>query len=161
MENNDTLDIVEDAGVENAKKQIKTLAILTYVGSAIWILLILVVLMTFESYFGTATKAVNTYGDAQAQEVMNEASGLMNVVRIIIIALMGICVLSIVGAYKMTKLQHSGFVLYAVGTGIFALLLLVGAFQGQGEANMLVPYLTVGLSVLFIFLYAKHRSYMK
>jgi hypothetical protein len=158
---NDTLDVADNQGQEAAVKQLKTLAILTYVGSALWIIMFLIVLMAVETYFGTASKAVDTYGDSRAEEVMDEASGFMNIIRLVIVALMGICVLSMIGAYKMTKLQHTGFVLYAIGTGIFALLLLVGAVQGQGEANMVIPYLTVALSGMFIYLYSRHRSLMK
>jgi hypothetical protein len=127
-------DILES--VDNKSKEVpqvvKTLSILAYVGNGFWGLMILILMLMvmsnasfFEDLVGVSLPLGALYG-----------------AMFVIIVL---CALSIVGANYMSKGRKSGFWIYAIANGIWALLLLP-----SGEpSNIGIAAISIGFIIGF------------
>ena len=72
----------------------------------------------------------------------------MAAVAIVFLLLIALNVLGIVSAVKMSKGKKSSFVLYAIVTGLWALLMLLGAANGN-VLNIISGLASIGFIVAF------------
>ena len=108
----------ESAQPKGVPTIVKTLAIISYVGNTLWALLFLIVALALNSF---KSMLVNRL-DAPAMST----DQLMNYILIASIVIVLICIVSIIGAAKMTKGSKTGFYLYAVANGLWTVILLLG-----------------------------------
>lgn len=112
-------------------------AILSIVGSGLWALLLIISLI---------------YINAVLSLLPGIPSGAIYIILLLLIGLNGV---GIFGAVKMKQGFKSGFIFYAIVTGIWALLMLLGAANGM--LNLISGILSIG----FIAFFATNLKYMK
>jgi len=122
-------------GTGEVPQALKTLGILSIVGNSLWALLILI--GTFWTLGATA--------GASIIPGMGDAIALVVIVCLVSILLN---VLGLMGAMKMMKGNKGGFVLYAVATGIWALLMLLAGIQGD-IVSLLSAVVSIGFIIAF------------
>src|SRR5690606_23733565 len=113
---------------------VKTLAILSIVGSSIWGLLMFIGMLWMIFVVDTFS---NLIPGASSKEAV---AGI----TIAFILLIGLNVLGLVGAVKMMGGKKSGFILYAIGTGLWVLLMLFIGGRSPEAGGIL--YLVSGLA---------------
>ena len=113
-----------------APQAVKTLSILSIAGNSLMMLLILIGLLYILALGGSA-------GGLMRSAIAGAMGGL------VISALLGITlnVLGLIAAIKLGKGENGGFIMYAIVTGIWSLLLL---FSGLSNGNILG--IVIGLS---------------
>ena len=104
--------------IKTVPQVVKTLAILSYVGNGLWTLLLLIMAFALNAFMGELVNRLDAPTMSTDQ--------LMTLIMIGCLVLAVFCILSIVGAAMMTKGKKSGFVLYAIGNGIWTLLMIMG-----------------------------------
>lgn len=92
------------------------------------------------------------YNAAEVQEAAGALDSLASMGTGIIMAIFLffalLQILALIGASRMHKLKKSGFVMYVVANGLFALLMLLG--------NPILAIVTIG----FIVMYAVNRKHL-
>ncbi|MFT5821409.1 MAG: hypothetical protein ACI8ZM_002662 [Crocinitomix sp.] len=124
------------AGSGEVPQALKTLAILSIVGNALWGLLLLI---------GMFWILGNTAGLAGIMPGLGDALAIVVVICVVLILLN---VLGLMGAMKMMKGNKGGFTLYAVVTSIWALLMLVAGIQGD-IISLLCAVVSIGFIIAF------------
>jgi hypothetical protein len=111
-------DIIDtnEGGTGEVPQAVKTLSILSIIGSSIWGLLLFIVMLWF-------FVAADSFGRMLP---IADPGGMIAAVVIVMLLLIALNVLGIVAAIKMSKGKKSSFVLYAIVTGLWALLMLLG-----------------------------------
>lgn len=97
---------------------VKTLAILAYIGNILWALLFLLVFVMIDLIIEELVNKLPVAEMTTDQFV----TYLMIGCGVLILC----CIVSFIGALKMSKGKKIGFVLYAVANGIWAVLLFMG-----------------------------------
>lgn len=141
--NFETLD-QNNMGSEPKPANFNILSVLSYLGNLFWIALIM--------YYYT---------------IMNEVLSLIPIpdgvaaaqVEQIFLMLFGIliftCMLSLIGVILMNKRKKVGFFIYAVGNGLFGLLMFVGGTSGSPMSILF------GVTCFFfIYLYSRHLKWL-
>ncbi|MCG8578115.1 MAG: hypothetical protein MI810_24760 [Flavobacteriales bacterium] len=132
----DIIDVGDAHSAGETPQAVKTLAILSIIGSSLWSLLILIGLL-----------AINMMVDMLNDVIpVADPTGLVVLLVVILLVMLVLNILGIVGAIKMNKGQKSGFILYAIVTGIWALLLLMGASEWL---NLVSALASIGFIVAF------------
>lgn len=161
MSENDSL----DAGMptqSGAPSFLNVICILSYIGKSILALLFIIAGFAtswFLSLFTGATGAameswedLEGYNAAEVQEAAGALDSLASMGTGIIMAIFLffalLQILALIGASRMHKLKKSGFVMYVVANGLFALLMLLG--------NPILAIVTIG----FIVMYAVNRKHL-
>lgn len=116
----DTIDDVLEDGTQSGgvPQIVKTLAIISYVGNALWAVLFLIVALAINSFKGMFVNRL--------QGAAMSTDQLMTYVLVACLIIIATCVISIMGAAKMTKGKKGGFYMYAVANGIWTILLIMG-----------------------------------
>ena len=122
-------------GTGEVPQALKTLGILSIVGNSLWALLILIGMFWI----------LGATGGASIIPGMGDAIALVVIVCLVSILLN---VLGLMGAMKMMKGNKGGFVLYAVATGIWALLMLLAGIQGD-IVSLLSAVVSIGFIIAF------------
>jgi hypothetical protein len=135
----DTIDdVLEDSnGPKSVPQVVKTLAVFAYIGNAIWALLFLILVLALESMSGMLVNRMEAPGLSTDQ--------LMTYILIVCVVFVVVCLVSIIGAAKMTKGKKSGFYMYAGSNGLWTILLLLGGTP-QG---VVVGLISLGFIVAF------------
>jgi len=131
-------EIIDQGGGANTEvpQAVKTLSILSIVGSSIWILLLLIGGLYLMS-LGSA-----------ASGLMGAAVGnVMGIVVLVLLFFIGLNVATLIAAVKMMKGKKSMFILYAIANGIWSLLFLISL---GNQANPALPALTAIAGIGFI-----------
>jgi hypothetical protein len=136
------MDEIIDLGESQNKEvpqAVKTLAILSIVGSSLWILILLIIMF----YFMSAGSALGALGGSMFADAM--AAILIGFLFFI-----GLNVGSLIGAIKMMKGKKSMFILYAIMNGIWALLFLITIGNQNDTLSLMLTLLTALSSIGFI-----------
>lgn len=154
----ETLDNTAPAAGERPG-MVSALCILTFIGSGLTSLLGLIGIFASGWVMGLlgaeVDKATEQAGGgmaveaaaAEAEGIMAMGTGIFIAVFIIII---GLSLLTLFGAIKMWSMKKSGFTMYAIGAGIWAILCILGA-----------SWLAAIVTILFIVLYGTNLKHMK
>ena len=160
----DVLDFTED-GKTKIPSSLNTLTILTFIGSGLGLIFILLTPMINKFFLGMMDKAQTSGKDLSAKELSDIEKGRSlieltqaNMVPIIIISILSIA-LCITGAIWMRKLKKDGFWIYTAGEilPVIGNFILLGVAQFTGVVSVIFG---VGLPVLFVVLYALQRKYL-
>ncbi|UKN01675.1 hypothetical protein K6119_18285 [Paracrocinitomix mangrovi] len=130
------IDQNESGGATTVPDAVKTLSILSIVGNSLWGLLILIALF----YILGATGSMGRFMPAGA-------GGMVAMVVVIIILMLLLNVLGLVAAIKMMQGNKKAFILYAIVTGIWALLMLVAGANGGQILNIVSGLASAGFIV--------------
>lgn len=158
MSENDTLDGGMPAQGGSAPSFLNVICILSYIGKSLLALLFLIgafattwILSFFTSAMDSGMEGMEGYEAAELEQAASAmdsfatmGSGLIMGVFLFFALLQ---ILALIGVARMHKLKKSGFVLYIIGNGIFAVLLLLGMASG---GSPLLALLTVGFIVMYI-----------
>lgn len=143
----DILETVEQPKNE-VPQAVKTLAILTYVGNGLMVLIFLILFFWLMGTLNDAPRYV---------QFDMEEKGLMIAVFCVVILF---CVLPIIGAYQMSKGKKWGFWMYLIPNVIWVILCFA-AFANpdneQGMSNLLIAGITIG----FIAGFASNLKFLK
>lgn len=133
-------DIIDQGstGSKQVPQAVKTLGILSIIGSSLWGLIFLIALFWFMS---------NTSGLGSLFPGMGD---ILAVVYGIMVLFILMNVLGIMGAVKMMGGKKSGFILYAVPTGIWAALLLYASINAAEGGNPMLLVISAVASIGFI-----------
>lgn len=153
----ETLD--KSAEVGERPGMLTALCILTFIGSGLVSLLGLIGIFAsgwVMSLLGAQVDqaAAEAGGGAAVEAAAAEVEGAMAMGTGILIAafvlVLGLALLSLFGAIKMWSLKKSGFIMYAIGTGLWAVICILGA-----------SWLAAVASIVFIVLYGMNLKHMK
>ncbi len=137
--------IDETGGSKETPQIVKTLALLSIIGSSLWGLLLLIAMFYFLAFIDQMGRMLP----------IADAGGMMAVLIIVFLIFIGLNVLGLIGAIRMNKGQKNGYTMYVVATGIWALLMLLGA---TGEGNPALPIISAAASIGFIIAFSKHKD---
>jgi len=132
------IDIIDGAGGQpnQVPQAVKTLGILSIIGSSFWILIMLIggiYIMTMSSAMGG---------------VLGQAFGsAVGLVAGVLLFFIGLNVLTLVAAAKMMKGKKGMFIMYAIANGLWSLLFLISL---GNQANPTLPALTGLAGIGFI-----------
>jgi hypothetical protein len=135
-------EIIDQSPAQNqeAPQAVKTLAILSIVGSSLWGLIILILMFMFLG------AGAGSFGGMFAMG----AGGMIAVLIIILLLMIGLNVGTLIASVKMMKGNKKAFTLYAVCNGIWALLILLGAMNNPNPlGSILVGLISAGFIVAF------------
>ena len=154
---------------ENSKPKLPSglnvLTILTFIGSAVFGLLTLLMPFLYKFLIGMMDKAVNSGKELSAKELagMEKSRSLMelsqqNAIPLTIIGMAGI-ILCFVGALWMRKLKKDGYWMYVAGeiAPVLGSVFILGTAQYTGVSSIL---LGVGIPILFVVLYTLQRKHL-
>ena len=154
---------------ENIKPKLPSglnvLTILTFIGSAVFGLLTLLMPFLYKFLIGMMDKAVNSGKELSAKELasMEKSRSLMelsqqNAIPLTIIGMAGI-ILCFVGALWMRKLKKDGYWMYVAGeiAPVLGSVFILGTAQYTGVSSIL---LGVGIPILFVVLYTLQRKHL-
>lgn len=145
----ETLDKQDEIGEANqVPERVKTLTIFTFIGSGLWFLF----LVAFMASIDMILEEIPQKDLARIQEEIN-LDDLRLYIRVAFAFFALLCVLCFIGALLMRKMKKVGFVLYAIGSGLFGLLMLLGLNP--------IGIITGLTSIIFIVLYARDLKLMK
>lgn len=115
-------DIIDQgsAGSQEVPQAVKTLGILSIVGSSLWGLLLVIALFWLMSQTSGAS-------------ILPGLGDLLIIVYVLMVVFIVFNVLGIMSAIKMMKGNKGSFILYAVVTSIWGLLLVAGSLNGEGN----------------------------
>jgi hypothetical protein len=161
MSENDTLDGGMPAQGGSAPSFLNVICILSYIGKGLLALLFLIgafattwILSFFTSAMDSGMEGMEGLEGYDAAELEQAASAMDSFATMGSGLIMGVFlffallqILALIGVARMHKLKKSGFVLYIIGNGIFAVLLLLGMASG---GSPLLALLTVGFIVMYI-----------
>lgn len=153
-----------DMDSNKPSQTLNVLTILTFIGCAIGALFTIgtPAIMSFSKKMILKAQESADLKPDQIAELRKGLEGIelaeKNMVPLIVVGIAGI-VLCFVGALMMRKLKKDGFWIYTAGQvlPIIAGLLIMGTSQYQNLGSFIFPF----ISVLFIFLYASQRKYLK
>lgn len=145
---------------------INVLTILTFIGSGVALLFVLLTPVINKFVLGFMEKAQSSSGrELTAKELADIEKGKAvielsqaNIVPLMAISLVSIA-LCIVGAIWMRKLKKDGFWIY-LGGELFPVIgnfILLGTAQFTGVVSIVFA---VGIPILFVILYANQRKYL-
>ena len=137
----DELVDVAAAANQTVPQQVKTLSILSIVGNSLWLLMFLIGtlwLLTMANSFGGPMRGM-----------MGDFVGIFIVIMLLVSALH---ILGLIAAVKMMNGSKGAFIMYAIATGLWCLLLLIslanGAQQGGNVAFVAISLLaSVGFMI--------------
>lgn len=133
-------DIIDQggSGSQGVPQAVKTLGILSIVGSSLWGLILLIAMFWL-------------MGQTSGASILPGMGDLMALIYIVFILMILLNVLGVVGAMKMMKGSKGGFILYAVVTGLWALLLLLGSVNNPSNPTLgvLCGIISIGFIVAF------------
>ena len=130
----DIIDVSPETGSQETPQAVKTLSIISIIGSSVWILLVVLggaYLMTAGSYM---------------LAVLPGGQEMMGLVAILLLVMILLNVLGLVCSIKMLNGKKSGFIFNAICTGIWALLLLLGATE---FINLISALASIGFLIAF------------
>lgn len=162
MENQ--IDFIED-GMNELPSGLKTLTLLTFIGSAIAALFLIATPALYKMSSSFMDKALASGQDIPADKIaeIQKSKAAMaiaqaNMVPTMVVGFIGL-ILCVVGAIWMRKLKKDGFWIYTAGEllPLIAGLILMGTAMFTGIVSIL---LGVGLPVLFVILYATQLKYL-
>ena len=131
---------MEEPKNQKTPEMVRVLAILSYIGNGFWILAFLAIVMVISS-------DASIFDELLGNRVDRNAVATIFTVALGIAFILG--VLCIYGAYKMYRGFKSGFIFYAIGNSLWALLLLIGTINGGQNSNYLVLLISIGFIVGF------------
>ena len=133
-------EILESERIE--KKQVpelvKVLSIISYVGNGFWALAFFIIMILVFSN--------NSVIDEMTQGRL-DIGGMGGIIAGAFLFVIGMCAICIVGAYKMHQGKKNGFIYYAIGNSIWALLLFAG--NGGQITNIIIGLISVGFVLGF------------
>ncbi len=153
----ETLENVQ-SGTPERPGMVTTLCILTFIGSGLSSLLGLIGIFAsgwVMSLMGAEVDAAvaESGGGAAAEAAAAEVEGAMAMgTGILIAAFVFVLILSLLtlfGAIKMWSMKKSGFTLYAIGGGLWAILCIIG-----------MSWLAAIVTIAFIVMYGMNRKHM-
>lgn len=136
-------EIIDQGG--NANKEVpqavKTLGILSIIGSSLFGLIFLIAMFWV---IGASSAMGRLFPIA-------DPAGLMVAIIVVFLLFIAFNVLGILGVVKMMKGKKGGFILYAIVTGLWALLLLVGSINNPSNPTMgvLMGVSSIGFIIAF------------
>lgn len=163
---NTQTDSIENFDMESNKpsQTLNVLTILTFIGCAVFGLFTIATpaLLGFSKKMIAKAQESAEMTPEKIAELRKGLEGIelaeKNMIPLIVVGMAGI-VLCFVGAMMMRKLKKDGFWIYTAGQllPLIAGIFIMGTSQYQGASNFVFPF----ISVLFIFLYASQRKYLK
>ncbi|MEO6731634.1 MAG: hypothetical protein ABIN01_10490 [Ferruginibacter sp.] len=164
METSSTVTL-NQAGKPALPSGLNVLTILTFIGSGLGLILVLLTPVISKFFLGFMEKAQSSGKELTTKELTEIEKGkavmeltLANAVPIMIIGLIGIA-LCIAGAIMMRKLKKDGFWIYTGGELLppIANFILLGTAQFTGVFSIVIA---IGIPVLFVILYANQRKHL-
>lgn len=134
----ETIDQVEKTSHRSALFNV--MSILSYIGNGIWTLLFLVL------FIGCLSNGAAMMKNVSMDAVFGGVVAFFAILSALIILL---CVVSMVGMAKMGKGKRSGFILYAISNGIWALLIFYAAAGDGGMGFIIGGLISLGFIVYF------------
>ena len=107
-------------GSPQVPQAVKTLGILSVIGSSLWGLLLVIALFWFMSQ----TSSVS---------ILPGMGDLLTLLYVVLVIFVVFNILGIISALKMMKGNKGAFILYAIVTSRWGLLLLIGSLNGGGN----------------------------
>lgn len=136
----DIIDQSSEGGNQEVPQAVKTLGILSIIGSSLWGLLVLILMFWFLSASSSMGRMLP----------IADPGGMMAALIIAFLILVAINALAILGVTKMMKGKKGGFILYAIMNGLWALLILMGASNGENPAmSIIIGLVSVGFIIAF------------
>lgn len=128
-------DVLEDSNMpQEVPSVVKTLAIFTYIGNGLLILLFLFVMAMIETFIGEFVNKV------EGADIGTDTFITYFMVACGFIILL--CIGSIIGAFQMTKGRKLGFYIYAALNAVWIVLLIYGGEpQGLAMAAISIGFL--------------------
>jgi hypothetical protein len=135
--NDELVDEGSMGGNTEVPQAIKTLSILSIVGNSVWALLIVITVL----YLLGASGQVSRFIPGGMGNIMGMLIGIM-------LLMLALNIAGLIAAIKLGKGQKGSFILYAIVTGIWALLLLLSGMNGSVLA-LLSSLASIGFIVGF------------
>jgi hypothetical protein len=133
--NDELVDVTGNPGNQEVPQGVKTLAILSIVGNSLWLLIFLLAMMYF-------LVIASSFGGMMGS-FMGDFMGLFVAVML---GLSTLHILGLVAAVKMMKGSKGAFIMYAIVTGLWALLCLLLISNGGGNTGGVMLYVISALS---------------
>lgn len=133
------VDVSQNKNVTEAPQTVKTLAILSIIGNAVWMLLILIGMMAIFS-------AASAFGGGYGGRIVGSMMGPLVIIFLLMIALN---VLGLIAAVKMMKGKRGAYIMYAIVTGLWALIILLGSFNQPDMCQTMLLVLSSFSSIGF------------
>ncbi|UKN01676.1 hypothetical protein K6119_18290 [Paracrocinitomix mangrovi] len=130
------IDQNESGGATTVPDAVKTLSILSIVGNSLWGLLMLIGMF----YILAIASTVRVLPIA-------DPGGAMAVIVIVFLIMIGLNILGLVAAIKIMRGNKKAFIMYAIVTGIWALLLLLGGANSGQMLNIVCGLASAGFIV--------------
>lgn len=135
---NDIIDVVKQRSPEN--KLFRVMAMLSYIGNCIW---------GFFFLFLFIACIINGALLANSESFNAIFNGLIVLFAILSFVIVVLCVLSIIGMYRLQKGKHSGFVLYAIANTLWAIIII---YASKGSWGYIIPgVISAGFVLYFGF----------
>ena len=135
-------EIIDQSAGQNQEvpQSVKTLSILSIIGSSLWGLIVLIVMFWM----------INAASSLSSMLPIADPSGAVVVLVIVFLIMIGLNVGTLIGAVKMMKGKKKAFTLYAICNGIWALLILLGAMNNPNPTgSIVVGLVSIGFIVAF------------
>ncbi|NOQ73339.1 MAG: hypothetical protein GQ574_15140 [Crocinitomix sp.] len=134
----EVLETPEDAQPTSVPDAVKVLAVLSYIGHGFLLIIMLIAFVFF------ATASSSTVGQLMGGRM---EGGMLSVILVVFLLFIGFSIMSIIGAAKMHKGKKSGFILFAIGSGLLGLLILLGA--AEQVSNLILGLIIIGFVIAF------------
>jgi len=134
------VDISEERTITEAPQTVKTLAILSIVGNSLWCLMMLIAMLWM-------MMMANSFGGGFGGRIIGEMMGAFLVGFLIMIVFH---VLGLIAAVRMLKGKKGAFIMYAIVTGLWSLLLLLSSFNQPQASNTILILVMALTSIGFI-----------
>ncbi|WP_066757938.1 hypothetical protein [Crocinitomix algicola] len=133
---------------QNVPEVVKVLAIFSYIGNGFWILAFLVIYMMMR---------MNSNELAALMNINMASDYFVNIFLIVFILASILGGLCIYGAALMSKGLKKGFTFYAIGNGIWVLILLIGSLENGPLSN----YIILLISAVFILVFGMQLKHLR
>ena len=139
MEELDEVIDVESSQPKDTPGGVKTLAIFSIIGNGFWSL----VLLIFTAYVMFAGSVLDSFLPGFAQDIIV-------LIVVILIVLLGLHIAGLIAAINMMRGKKKAFILYAIVTGIWVLLLVMSAINPDPGQDVTFNWICAVLSTGFI-----------
>lgn len=129
------VDISDERTSQEVPQTVKTLSILSIIGNALWLLMMIIGMLWM-------MMMANSFGGGFGGRLVGEMMGAM-VIGMLLLAVFH--VLGLIAAVRMMNGKKGAFIMYAIVTGLWALLLLLSSFN-QPQASNTILILVMALS---------------
>ena len=137
------LDDILDESSSNEPKQVpegvKILSIFSIIGNSLWIFIILIA-MLYVMFVGSLVDSL----------LPGSTDGIMAVLALLMLLIAGLHIAGLIAAINMRRGKKGAFILYAIVTGIWVALLVLGALSPTNNQNVNFNWFSAAVSLGFI-----------